>query len=165
METSLKQQCKSLARALDLCSAWTVSDLASRLSELRGRPLHIEALPHGQTGPVPCGLWVATETADYIFARQGASSLHHKHFVLHEVGHMICGHQGLDIPAGLPALLPHLKPELIRRALARTTPYSTPQEREAEFFADLLYRSSAQNRTGREADELARRAGGAMGIL
>lgn len=38
METSLKQQCKSLARALDLCSAWTVSDLASRLSELRGRP-------------------------------------------------------------------------------------------------------------------------------
>lgn len=164
METSLKQQCRNLARSLDLRSAWTVSDLAARLSELRGRPLHIEVLPHTRAGSIPCGLWVATETTDYIFARQGASSLHHKHFVLHEVGHMVCGHQGLDVPAGLTSLLPHLKPELIRRALARTTPYSTPQEREAEFFADQLYHSSKQNRTGHEADELARRAGGAMGI-
>ncbi|VEG15785.1 putative regulator component [Mycolicibacterium phlei] len=164
MEMNLKQRCRSLARTLDLRATWTVPDLASRLSALRGRPLHIEVLPHTRAGSIPCGLWVATETTDYIFVRQGASSLHHKHFVLHEVGHMVCGHQGLNIPNGLSSILPHLKPELIRRALARTTPYSTPQEREAEFFAGLLYHSSRQNRNERETDQLARRASGAMGI-
>jgi alcohol dehydrogenase YqhD (iron-dependent ADH family) len=112
---------------------------------------------------MPCGLWVSTDTDDYIYARQGTSSLHHKHFVLHEVGHMICGHQGLDPALGLASMLPHLKPEMIRRALGRTT-YSDPQEQEAEAFADLLYHYARRNWSKQESDELAERAAGLLGI-
>lgn len=158
----LKKQCNQLARALGLPPAWSVPDLASRLSTLRGRPLHIDFLPRSQPGEIPCGLWVSTDSADYIYARQGTSSLHHRHFVLHEVGHMICGHRGLDVSLRLASMLPHLKPEVIRRALGRTT-YSDPQEQEAETFADLLYHYAG--RWSRyELDELAQRAGLALGI-
>lgn len=163
MKAKLKQQCSQLARALDLPPAWSVSDLASRLSTLRGRPVHIDFLPRSQPGELPCGLWVSTDAADYIYARQGTSSLHHRHFVLHEVGHMICGHQGLDVSLRLASMLPHLKPEVIRRALGRTT-YSDPQEQEAEAFADLLYHYTGRNWSKREPDELAQRAAGLLGI-
>lgn len=164
MKAKLKQQCSQLARTLDLPPSWSVPELASRLSTLRGRPVHINNLPRSQPGEIPCGLWISTDSADYIYARQGTSSLHHKHFVLHEVGHMICGHQGLDPTLGLAAMLPHLKPDMIRRALGRTT-YSNPQEQEAEAFADLLYHYATRNSTNRrESDELAQRAGRALGI-
>ncbi len=159
----LKQQVSQLARALDLPPTWSVPDLADRLSTLRGRPVHIDFLPRSQPGEIPCGLWVSTDTADYIYARQGTSSLHHKHFVLHEVGHMICGHQGLNVSLRLASMLPHLKPEVIRRALGRST-YSDPQELEAEAFADLLYHYTRRNRSKQESDQLAQRAGLALGI-
>lgn len=162
MKAKLRQQCRQLARALDLQPSWSVPDLAARLSALRGRPLHIDFLPRSRPGELPCGLWVSTDTADYIYARQGTSTLHHRHFVLHEVGHMVCGHRGLDISLGLASMLPHLKPEVIRQALGRTT-YSDPQEQEAEAFADLLYHCVQGNRSKREPDELARRAGRALG--
>jgi hypothetical protein len=160
----VKRQCKLLAQALDLQPSWSITDLASQLSTIRGRPVHIDFLPQSTTNDAPCGLWVATDTTDYIYARHGTSSLHQKHFVLHEVGHMICGHQGIDMTNGLATMLPHLKLELIRRALARTT-YSNPQEREAELFADLLYyHSTKENRGEQETDKVARRAGGAFGV-
>lgn len=163
MKAQLKQQCSSLARSLNLPPAWSVTDLADRLSTLRDRPVHIDFLPRSRQGEAPCGLWVSTDTDDYIYARQGTSDLHHKHFVLHEVGHMICGHQGLDPALGLASMVPHLNPELIRRALGRTT-YSDPQEQEAEAFADLLYHYTQRNARMRESDELAQRAGLALGI-
>lgn len=162
MKTKLKQQCNQLARALDLPASWTVPDLAARLSALRGREVHIGYLPDRHRGAAPCGMWIATDTADYIYARRGTSSLHHRHFVLHEVGHMICGHQGLDPTLQLASMLPHLPADVIRRALGRTT-YSDPQEQEAEAFADLLYHY-AQRNTPLESDELAQRAGQALGI-
>ena len=164
MKAKLKQQCNQLARVLDLPPAWSVSELASRLSTLRGRPVHIDSLPRSQPGEVPCGIWISTDNADYIYARQGTSDLHHKHFVLHEVGHMMCGHQGLDPAVGLAAMLPHVPPDIIRRALRRTT-YSDPQEQEAESFADLLYHYTTRNLASRqESDQLAQRARLALGI-
>jgi hypothetical protein len=165
----LKEQCNQIARSLDLPPAWSVPDLESRLSALSGRQVHIDFLPPNTTNDAPCGLWVSTAAADYIYARHGTSVLHQKHFVLHEVGHMICGHQGIriDLTSGLATMLPrlkHLKPELVRRALTRTT-YSNPQEREAELFADLLYHYSTRGNHGeQETDKVARRAGGALGV-
>lgn len=162
----LKEQCNQIACALDLPPAWSIPDLASRLSALSGRPVHIDLLPQ-EVNDAPCGLWVSTAAANYIFARHGTSVLHQKHFVLHEVGHMICGHQGVNLAPELVTMLPrlkHLKPEVVRRALARTT-YSSPQEREAEMFADLLYYYSTKgNRREQETDKIARRAGGALGV-
>ena len=162
LDPKLKQRCRQLARALDLPPSWSVSDLAGRLATLRGRPLHVEFLPSSR-GEMPCGLWLATDTADYIFARQGTSKLHHQHFVLHEVGHMVCGHQGLDLSLEFASMLPHLKPEVIRRALGRTS-YSNPHEQEAEAFADFLYHCVKRNWRKREPDERAQRAGQALGI-
>jgi hypothetical protein len=41
----LKEQCNQIACALDLPPAWSIPDLASRLSALSGRPVHIDLLP------------------------------------------------------------------------------------------------------------------------
>ena len=87
-------------------------------------------------GPgLPCGMWIATDTVDYIFHGRGTSPLHQQNIVLHEIGHMLCDHTGRD--AGIAAMLSSLDPAMVKRVLARDR-YSTPQEKEAELAAALI---------------------------
>jgi hypothetical protein len=123
-----------------------VASLAAR----RGRP--IELMPVSAPRRGPCGLLMSTERADYILFPTNTTALHRRHILLHEVGHLLCGHVGSDAGADGIAidaaagreLMPSLSPELIRRVLGRTT-YSEVEEREAELLASLI-----AQRVGRE---------------
>jgi hypothetical protein len=115
-----------------------VAGLAAR----RGRP--IELLPVSAPSGGPCGLLMSTERADYILVPANTTALHRRHILLHEIGHLLCGHAGPDagadgtaIDAAHGELMPHLSPELVRRVLGRTT-YSEVEEQEAELVASLL---------------------------
>lgn len=104
-----------------------------------GRP--IEVLPVALGPGTPCGVLVSTDYADYICYPADTTALHAEHILLHEVGHLLCGHEGdavLEADA-VRALVPDLSADLVRRVLGRTG-YTQRQEMEAELLATLLAR-------------------------
>jgi hypothetical protein len=114
---------------------FAIDTLCARIAGDRGRPLRLLPLPQPAGPGQPCGMWIATDAADYIFHARGTSPLHQQNIVLHEIGHMLCEHSGPD--TGAAPLLTLLDPAMVQRVLARSR-YSTPQEEEAELAAALI---------------------------
>jgi hypothetical protein len=142
-----------------LPSPFSVRAFCGQLAEERGRGIHIYLLPLGSGEGVPCGTWLATDDADYIFVEEGTSAFHRDHILLHELGHMLCGH---DSPPETFALLTgqDIDPARIRQILNRSR-YHTTEEREAELVASLI-----QARIAREQPQLTdhdHRLGAALG--
>lgn len=135
-DADLRRRCQAWLATAPLDGARDVTDLAEAIGQSRGRPLHM--VPKQDPGG-PCGLWLATDDADYCFYDKDTSRLHQNHIILHELGHLIAGHVHSEAVTDttLRVLLPHLDPSLVRRALARSR-YSTVEEQEAETLATLL---------------------------
>ena len=144
---SLWKRARRVADAVSLPEPFDAGDFVAALAAERGRP--IELMPVSAPEGAPCGLLMSTERADYILYPTNTTALHRRHILLHEVGHLLCGHVGADagadgaaIGAAIDAaagrqLMPNLSAELVRRVLGRTT-YSEVEEREAELVASLL---------------------------
>jgi hypothetical protein len=136
---------------VDVPEPFDVRELCNRLARRRNRPIILE--PFHQPHPdAPSGLWVPTPSADVIFYEQATVRAHRDHFILHEIGHVLCDH---DAPAEESEQLrtryaPDVSAELVTRILARTC-YDRQKERTAERFARALgplqYGTSGQ-RTG-----------------
>jgi len=133
----LRRQCEARVRDLDIPIPFGVTELCSRLAASRGRRLSL--LPMDVHADGPCGLWIATTTADYIFYEARTSPPHQEHIVLHEVGHMLCSHQAAPVlgDAATELLLPNLDPAMVSTVLGRTH-YSVVEEQEAELIATLI---------------------------
>ena len=87
----------------------------------------------------PCGMYVASREADFIFYDSNTSKPHQGHIILHELGHIVCCHRGSGVIDNDTAQLffPDLDPEIVQDMLGRAT-YSNVQEKEAEFIATLM---------------------------
>src|SRR5262245_48427673 len=122
-------------RQLDLPHPFDVKDLTQRIAERRGRRIILTALPMSVAGP--CGLWLATDSTDYICYEEMTSPLHQQHIVLHELGHLLCGHTGWQrVDEVVGALVPQLSPATLAVMLARQhNTYPDADETEAELFA------------------------------
>ena len=137
MYRRLRTRCEARVRELDIPTPFDVSELCRRLERQRGRPitlLPIELPPDG-----PCGLWVSTDAADYIFYEARTSVQHQEHIVLHEIGHLLCEHEAAPVlgAAASGSLLPSLDPRMVQQVLGRTH-YTAVEEREAELIATLI---------------------------
>ncbi|MFJ5632111.1 hypothetical protein ACIQF5_05605 [Streptomyces goshikiensis] len=103
--------------------------LCERIAEQRGRPIRIHPLPKEAAESGVCGLWVGTDTVDYVFYEAQTTPLHREHIVLHELGHILFGHHSLEGQSaegdGVPTVL------------GRTN-YTTRQEQEAEMLASMI---------------------------
>jgi hypothetical protein len=108
-----------------------------RLEGRRGRPIHM--IPISARRGAPCGLYIKTGGADYLCYVRSSSPLHECHILLHELGHLVLGHQdsGWRSEELQRMLLPNLNADMIRRVLFRTG-YADPAEDAAEDFADLI---------------------------
>jgi hypothetical protein len=104
------------------------------LEELRHRPVYLLPFP---LGPEVLGIWIATDTADYIFYEHDTSPYHQRHIVLHEGSHMLRGHQGPALPDLVSSLTPHLDPKLVRSFLCHSV-FNEDEEAEAEVLATLI---------------------------
>ncbi|GAA4227638.1 hypothetical protein GCM10022254_15820 [Actinomadura meridiana] len=117
---------------------WDLEEFCARVAEHTGRVLTvmppIPAVPGG-----PCGLYIPTDGADYVFAVGGTSRYHREHVLLHEVGHLLCGHKGGALQATDLAeyLVPGLDAGMVKSMLGRTA-YNDVQEQQAEYFATLV---------------------------
>lgn len=147
----LWRRAREVADAVRLPEPFDAEAFVAHLAAERGRP--IELMPVSAPEGAPCGLLMSTERADYILYPTNTTALHRRHILLHEVGHLLCGHTGSDAGADGVAidaaagrqLMPNLSPELVRRVLGRTT-YTEVQEREAELVASLLAQRVVRHR-------------------
>ncbi|MFB6891348.1 ParH-like protein [Kitasatospora sp. NPDC056327] len=154
-ERGLWQRCRRVAESVPLPEPFGLPALTESLARLRGRP--IELIPLSGPAHAPCGALVSTDRADYIGYPVDTTALHQQHIVLHEVGHLLCGHTGDGLgPAVTDALLPRLPGELVRRVLGRSG-YAERQEQEAELVASLTLQRVLRRPHATAAGRLAER--------
>ncbi len=147
-ERVLRRRCRALLTALDIRPPLDVAELCRRVGEERGKPIRL--VPHPIPVPGPFGVWITTESADYVLYQRETSKAHQGHIVLHELGHILAGHRSDEEDDMLLAeLYPDVEPDAVRekypdlaldavrRALRRTS-YDTEQEREAETVATII---------------------------
>lgn len=133
----LQQRCRRMLADLDLPEALNLDLLLERLAERRGRPLRLLPLLPGLRDE-PSGMWVPLPDEDVIFAESSISDWYRDHVVLHEVGHMLWGHQGAvrDVAGWLGQYgVERAHPAPVAMRCAAT---AHEQEREAEMIALLL---------------------------
>jgi hypothetical protein len=131
---------QELISGQDIPVPFDVHELCARVSKRRGRPIRLRPLT--QAG-LPCGMYVALPDEDHIFYSSQTPLLHQEQIILHELGHMLCGHQatslGVLTKETISVLLPDLDPDMVDMFLGRTRRnYSSPDEREAEIIASLI---------------------------
>lgn len=151
---NLRKRCESILSRLELTHPFSLDGLCDRIAEQRGRPIRLHPLPKEAAESGVCGLWVGTASVDYVFYEAQTTPLHREHIVLHEIGHILFGHNSLeadeaggpggdgwDADSGAPVVL------------GRTN-YTTRQEQEAEMLASMI-----RIRTGSVAPHPAQGAG------
>lgn len=168
----VRRRCEERLRRLTLPEPFDVAELCRTVSAERGRPLHLRGIPGPAARSRPCGMWIATDSADWVFVEQDTSQVHRQHLILHELAHILCGHATLGAPEPdlVERLFPALSPRMVRTVLKRTS-YHSAAEREAETLASLILArswpvASALPLPGMSAAEaeILRRAGSALGL-
>lgn len=146
----VRRECQARLAALAIPAGCGIGALCDQLSQQRGRPIH--RLPVPLQGSAPYGCWMSAADADFIFYEANTSRLHQEHIIAHELGHMICCHQGYAMLDSSTSrlLFPDLAPRLVQDILQRSS-YSSGQEQEAEIMAYLIL--GLANSPGRVAAE------------
>ncbi len=132
----LRRRCEARLKDLELPVPFDTQAFCDTLARQRGRPIVLQPAACG-TGYY--GLWVATRDTDVVYYERDTSALHQKHIILHEICHLLCGHQSTNVtdPAAQQLLFPDLQTAAMRHTLQRAG-YSTDEEREAELLASLI---------------------------
>ncbi|MGW3207614.1 toxin [Streptomyces sp. NPDC001135] len=158
----LRRSCEARLAALMLPKPYDIATLCARLSRRRSRPLHL--IPIAMQAAQPCGLWMASDSADFVLFEARTTRPHQDHIIAHELAHIICDHRSSssldDTTAQL--MFPDLEPELVRDMLGRTN-YSDTQEREAEMMASLIL-TARNNRIPEPQTPALGALSGALGI-
>ena len=151
--TRRRARCEAVADAVAIPRPFDLDTLCESIAARRGRPLRLVALEGAPNGSMPCGVLVATETADLIFYEPATSALHKLQIVLHELAHLLLGHGSPDAerPAYATRLLSDttggtdeddeddlgIDLDQVLHILGRTS-YSDNEEKDAELLATIL---------------------------
>jgi len=141
LRTGAKRRHAAIVQELDIPVPFDLCQFVARLEGERKRPIRLRPL---HSGPgVPCGLWIGTADADYIYHEAGTTPFHATHIAMHELAHMLLGHRHTPAWDRLIILLaPDVDQALIQLILGRSV-YGTAEEREAETLASLIMSSTA----------------------
>ncbi len=148
----LRQRCEARQRALALPTPFDVDAFCTDLAARRCRPIVL--FPLRRAGDVT-GLWIGLSSVDLIAYAAGTSALHQEHIILHELSHLLCGHQpalaDVDIDAfsflGGEIDLQDVEIGARQHVLYRVG-YTTEEEQEAEMLASLILEHAVHTRTG-----------------
>jgi hypothetical protein len=135
--TELCRQAQTMLATLGLARAFTLPQLRDRVSQRRGRPLHL--IPRDLPALAPHGLWVAGEQDDYVFYDRAAGPVRQHQIIGHELGHMLFDDQAT--PAEVAELAIMLTPEVdpaVATNLQQRTHYHDLPERRAEVFGTVV---------------------------
>lgn len=156
LEAICRRHVQQVDDAVRLGTIPDVRALCDVIGELRGRSIHLEALPLSGRHT---GVWLADAVADHIYFARDASPPYQEHIVLHELAHMLRHHHPLESESALlqREWFPLLDPERIRMLLTRSR-YDDADEREAELLASLLEQRWRHARLQRRAAQMDREA-------
>jgi hypothetical protein len=157
MKQDLRRRCETIVRTLDqriggIPVPFDLNALLDQLETDRGRP--IELVPFSTTAPgKPCGIWVGTNRRDLIYHEEATSLLHQDHIILHEIGHMVCGHTGTALSNAdqvRSLLLTDAVRDQVGTVLGRGA-YTTVEEQEAELIATMIMERATRPAPARRA--------------
>ncbi|CAM3810015.1 hypothetical protein KIPE111705_26115 [Kibdelosporangium persicum] len=125
---------------------WRIEDLCTSLAERRGRPLLLLEL---DLAALPFGLWYFDGERDHIISRAGTTGYHRDHIILHEICHMLAGHntaQAASAGGGMASTV-------IEAALAN--PHTNAHEELAEAFATVVLKQARKRPPGGDFEQRA----------
>ncbi|MBS1674366.1 MAG: hypothetical protein JSS74_10415 [Actinobacteria bacterium] len=122
---------------LGLGDCFTLDALLGAVKERRQRALRIVELSDLKVSDGLCAIWLITEREDLILHAHTDSVLHRQQFVLHELAHMLLGHDEQHACDLQDALLPDIPPHTRGRILTRGD-LKGDSEIAAELVADGL---------------------------
>ncbi|MEW2577060.1 hypothetical protein [Streptomyces syringium] len=139
----IRRRCKQLIHELALPASTDLQGMCDVVARRVGRPIRL--VPMSLDGVVS-GMTATTDDAYWVFYEQKTSPWHQVHIVLHEIGHLILGHD--QDPAVTEDALKMWTPSVdvataMRRmgltmGLARHHCYDNLTERETEILGTLL---------------------------
>jgi hypothetical protein len=133
----IRREAADAAAGLGLGGSFGLDELLDAVSAGRGRPIDIQAVRGLGAGQVTA-LWLSLPEVELILHAETESELYREQVILHELAHMVLGHDVLDgESSAVHSLLPDLSGALVRGALARCHERSH-REVAAELLADLL---------------------------
>jgi Zn-dependent peptidase ImmA (M78 family) len=133
----LRRRCESALSTLELpARGMDVELLRQRLEARRGRRITLTPLAGSRAAH---GLWLSTDTADYVHYEGNTTPWHQQNTICHEFSHMLLGHDAdaATATAEETLLLPDIAGDTVRFVLHRSA-YDSRQEQEAEYFAMLI---------------------------
>jgi hypothetical protein len=158
----VRRRCQTLIVAIDLPVPFDVRALCARIAIERARPIHL--LPASMPTRSLCGVWIATDAADYFFYEESTSAVHQEHIILHELGHLLCGHQCMEVSSRVDQATVSSVFQMPGRGARppySSMRYSRTEETEAELIASVLgglhELGHSAKRSAPEADGPARR--------
>lgn len=131
----------ALIADLEIPSPWNLRQFVDRLADQRGKPIVLTGHRGLRAAGFPCGLLAEMNDLTLIVYEERSSQYMVEHTVLHEIGHLLLGHEGERMQESLGQFLGGLVgPASIARMetmLARGV-FDTTKEVEAETFANLI---------------------------
>ena len=146
-DQQLRRRCEARLRALTPDGPLRLDRFIADVVTSRPRPLSF--VPVSLLGR-PYGLWLTDGETECIWYERDTTPSHQRHIILHELCHLLCGHQPLE-PGALDAPVPHLDRERLRAIMLRSG-YTIEQEREAEMLASLISERASAGQEDADTD-------------
>lgn len=136
----LRATCEQHISLVRIPQPFNLRRYCDEVAAYRGRAIRLMESPGPFADDHPSGAWSPLADEDHIYYVSGLAPVHRAQIVLHEVGHMMFGHDPTLIftdPENVKKITPDLRPAALRRMLFRTG-FAERPEREAEMFASLV---------------------------
>src|SRR5689334_14057925 len=91
LRADVRRRHAAIIRELEIPAPFDLGQFVAGLERRRGRLIRLRPFSFGTGGL--CGLWIGTAEADYIYHEAGTTLFHATHIVLHEIAHMLLGHE------------------------------------------------------------------------
>ena len=127
-----------------LPETFTLNDIVAAVERERATTIKIVEFPEISPKDGLFGIWLNTKFGDYVLHAPAPSVLHCQQIVLHELAHMILGHDLAEGKSSAAKLFPDLPEDTVIRTLARGHE-DNQLERDAESLADRLAHSLRAN--------------------
>jgi hypothetical protein len=134
----------AILQELEMPVPFDLCQFVSELERQRRRPILLR--PFSFEPGCPCGLWISTAEVDYIYHEAGTTPFHATHIAVHEIAHMLLGHEHTAAwEQFIKLLAPDVDQALIKLILGRSA-YASAEERDAESLASLILSSTTRYR-------------------